>query len=864
MPIQTIHHNDTRAHIPSKEEAGYESGNPKTQKQQTELPLNPVTTRGQDPELYWLGKYGPEDAQERLQVDIRSLYRHEHIVPENLIKGLYRAAAPAEGQQLSLNELFGNALERDELNKTGDYYQQPPDGWSNRLIQGDSALVMASLLEREGMAGAVQCVYFDPPYGIKYNKNWQIKLNDPKTGSADADEGLSGEPEQIKAFRDTWELGIHSYLSYLRERLLLARELLSDSGSCFVQISDENLHLVRSIMDEAFASENYIGLISFKKKGSQTGDFVPPINEYLIWYAKDKKQAKSKFKSLFVPRDTESAWEAGFTSLELADGTVRPLESAEVLGEKELPKGSKIFRANPFFSDKSGPNDLVEINGKSYPSGGNSWKVSPKQIPYLYRMGRVVVQKTRIRFKSYAEDFPLIAMPNLWLGMGGAADKRYVVQTNAEVVKRCILMTTDPGDLVLDPTCGSGTSAYVAEQWGRRWITIDTSRIAVNIAKTRLMTATFPAYRRVNEQDIRHGFVYKTVPHITLKSLANDEPPETETLYDQPEVDKTRFRVAGPFTVETLQSLDPVAPPAATDDSPNTAATEGQFAERVYEMLRSAGIRNGDATERAVFRRVEPVVSDREGQLHAEGFYAGDDGQERKAYIHVGPKFGAVSKQALNEAIKETRRRGDADWLVILGFHFETDVKGSQQSTSMGQFRVDTVRMNDDLMQDGLMKKDKKAAAFVTIGEPDIALVGPAGQPLKGKAAPGQEVRVEVRGLDLYDPIKDEVKARNVQDIAYWMVDDDYDGSNFVVKQVFFCGGDRDEFNKWRKGLSDTAKLSAKRRAEHTLRVELDEEAFDGLYGFRSHPVRVARAGQQLAVRVVSQFGEESTKVLAV
>jgi adenine-specific DNA-methyltransferase len=421
-------------------------------------------------------------------------------------------------------------------------------------------------------------------------------------------------------------------------------------------------------------------------------------------------------------------------------------------------------------------------------------------------------------------------------------------------------MCSDPGDLVLDPTCGSGTSAYVAEQWGRRWLTIDTSRIAINIAKTRLMTAVFPAYRRVSDTDIRHGFVYRTVPHITLKSLANDEPPETETLYDQPEVDKSRFRVAGPFTVETLQSLDPVAPARATDAAAPDAADAAQFTERVYEMLRSAGIRNGDATERAVFRRVEPVVADREGQLHAEGYFVGADGQERKAYIHVGPKFGAVSKQALNGAIKETQRRGDADWLVMLGFVFETEVEGR----NMGSFRVDTVRMHDDLMQDGLMKKDKKAAAFVTIGEPDIALTTAAGETLIGKPTVGQEIRAEVRGLDLYDPIRDEVKARNVQDIAYWMVDDDYDGSNFVVKQVFFCGGDHDEFTKWKKGISDTAKLTAKKRAEHTLRIELDEEAFDGLYGFRSHPIKVQRAGQQVAVRVVSQFGEESTKVLGV
>ena len=857
MPIQTTHHRDTRAHIPSQEEAGYEAANPNAQQPHTQLPLNPVTQRGQDPELYWLGKYGPADDQERLQVDIRSLYRHEHIVPETLIKSLTRAAAaPAEGQQLSLNELFGNALERDELTKTGEYYQHPPDGWTNRLIQGDSALVMASLLDRESMAGAVQCVYFDPPYGIKYGSNWQIRLNnrDVKDGQ---DESLSGEPEQIKAFRDTWELGIHSYLSYLRERLLLARELLTESGSCFVQISDENVHLVRCLMDEVFGSENFVSMITYRTSGGLGTNLLATNGDYIIWYAKEKSVLK--YNQLYVAKGFGE--ESMFRYVEEEDGERRTMTKAELQGE--IGKGIRPYRLSDLVSSGLTPSCVFDfqVGDRNFsPRKNYSWKTNANGIKNLIAKGRIIAPGNTPQYLRYFDDFPVQSISNFWTDTVGELSKDYVVQTGITVLQRCILMTTDPGDLVLDPTCGSGTSAYVAEQWGRRWLTIDTSRIAINIAKTRLMTAVFPAYRRVNEQDIRHGFVYRTVPHITLKSLANDEPPETETLYDQPEVDKTRFRVAGPFTVETLQSLDPVAPAAATDTAagPDDSA---RFTERVYEMLRSAGIRNGDAQQKAVFRRVEPVVSDREGQLHAEGFYADADGVERKAYLHVGPKFGAVSKQALNGAVKETQRRGDADWLVVLGFQFETEVQGR----NMGSFRVDIVRMNDDLMQDGLMKKDKKAAAFVTIGEPDIALVAAdTHQALPARPTVGQQVRAEVRGLDLYDPIRDEVKARNVQDIAYWMVDDDYDGSNFVVKQIFFCGGDHDEFAKWRKGLSDVAKLSAKRKAEHTLRLELDEEAFDGLYGFRSHPIRVQRVGQQIAVRVVSQFGEESTRVLAV
>lgn len=835
-----------RMFIPSREEAGQEADAVQGLPTVKAVPLNPVTHRGQDPELYWLHKYGVTDQQSALNVDIRSLYRHEHIAPEKIIARLYGFKSRDDAQnELFTNELHGNPLALDELDKPGAYYRHP-DKWQNRMIQGDSLLTMTSLLEREGMAGQVQCIYMDPPYGIKYGSNWQMRLNDRNVKDG-ADDHLSGEPEVIKAFRDTWELGIHSYLSYLRDRLLVAKELLSNSGSCFVQISDENVHLVRCLMDEVFGSENFVGLISFKKKGSQSGDFIPPINEYLIWYARAKDAAK--FRPLFVPRDLQSGFEAGFTSVQLEDGSIRPVSQAEFDGDMPLPVGAKIFRANPLFSDKSGPNDYVEIDGKQYPSGGNSWKVSPKQIPGLYRAGRIIVQKTRLRFKSFAEDFPLTAMSNLWLGLGGAVDKKYVVQTNADVIKRCILMTTDPGDLVLDPTCGSGTTAHVAEQWGRRWITTDTSRIALNIAKTRLMTATYPWYKLADTSagDIRHGFVYKTVPHVTLKSLANGEPPDTETLFDQPEQDKKKLRVAGPFTVETLQSFEPLAPDqlnAANADMDNVQ----RFTDRIFEHLKTAGIKNGDRNETAVFSRVD-IINDAEGALHAEGWYDTAQG-ERKAYLVIGPQFGSVSKAAVNAAVKACSRRADADWLVILGFAFESDIDNRSVTRKIGSFEVTKARMHDDLMQEGLIKKDKKAASFVTIGEPDIGLIRSAGS-----------VQIEIKGLDIYDPVKDEVKARSVADISYWMLDDQYDGSSFMPSQIFFCGGDKDEFAKFKKGLQSLAVASTKKAAEQTLKIELDDEAFDRLYGFVSHPVPATK-GRKLAVRVISQFGEESTKVM--
>lgn len=406
-------------------------------------------------------------------------------------------------------------------------------------------------------------------------------------------------------------------------------------------------------------------------------------------------------------------------------------------------------------------------------------------------------------------------------------------------------MTTDPGDLVLDPTCGSGTTAYVAEQWGRRWITIDTSRIALNIAKQRLMTATFPYYVLHDAQNIRHGFEYKTVPHVTLKSLANDEPAEVETLYDQPLEDKRTLRVAGPFTVETLQNFEPLDP-AQLDDGSRQTAADSAFEARIFAHLTAAGVRNGIKNEQAIFLRVDALA---DAYLHAEGFY-GAAAQEKKAYFHIGPQFGTVAKHAVNEAIKACRMRGDADWLIILGFSFESGITNENITQRVGSFEVTKVRMHDDLMQAGLLKKDKKAASFVTIGEPDVTLT-----------RTGAEAVVTIAGLDIYDPMADVVKARNVEDIAYWMLDSAYDGSNFVARQVFFCGGKHDEFARWRKGLDNLAQQKAKRNVERTLKIEIDDDAFARLYGFASHPFAVA-PGQRVAVRVVSQFGEESTKIL--
>jgi adenine-specific DNA-methyltransferase len=859
-PIKAFRHKgEKRAHIPSAEEAGYESASAKVQgaPEQHDFARNPIVHRGQDPELYWLNKYGADDHEDRTSVDIRSLYRHEHIAPESIIKGLYRLVATesSEGPDLTgftTVELFGNAIAHEELDKVSDYYTHS-DGWTNRLIQGDSLLAMTSLLEREGMAGQVQCLYFDPPYGIKYGSNWQIRLNN-RTVTDGQDDSLSGEPEQIKAFRDTWELGIHSYLSYLRDRLLVARELLHESGSCFVQISDENVHLVRCLMDEVFGSGNFRSLITFKKTAGLGTHGISSVADYLLWYARDRE----KMKERTVYAEQNFADDPNYVWIMNDAGEKRRLTSEERTTMR-IPAGWRLFRHQIFLAAGRTESCVypLEFKGETFrPTANRSWSTNKAGAQVLIGKKRLTKNGNTLNYVRFADDFPINPLSNFWAdaASGVGMEKRYVVQTNVKIVQRCVLMTTDPGDLVLDPTSGSGTTAFVAEQWGRRWITSDTSRIAVNIAKTRLLTGSFPYYQLYDQQtcDLRQGFIYKKIPHVTLSSIANNETAEEVPLYDQPLEDKKRLRVAGPFTVETLQNYEPISPEELARQREAETELAG-FEDGIFEELRHAGVKTGDKQEAIKFTRIDRLA---DARLHAEGWYVPTDtalretnGNEKKAYLYIGPKFGTVSKQAVNEAIKACRDKRDGDWLLILGFSFES---GLQDITTrdFGSFRASIVRMHDDLLQEGLLKRVAKSASFVTIGEPDIRLNRKNGT-----------ATVEIAGLDIYDPVKDEVKSRDVHDINYWMLDDNYDGSNFVVRQVFFCGGDKDEFDAWKKGLSNLAVASTKKKAEQTLKIEIDDDAFANTYGHLSRPFKIEK-GQKIAVRVISQFGEETTKVL--
>ena len=486
---------------------------------------------------------------------------------------------------------------------------------------------MNSLLEKEGMAGQVQMVYFDPPYGIKYGSNFQPFVNkrDVKDGK---DEDLTAEPEMVKAFRDTWELGLHSYLSYLRDRLLLARELLHESGSVFVQISDENVHHVREILDEVFGAKNFRLEIAFKKTGYQASGLLPSNYDYICWYAKDL--SKIKYHQLHISKLETSAFVGQDLWIELKDGTRRRLTEVETSDLVKAENGGRVFRHKlAEGAGASGNTEPFEFERRSFrPKEGKHWSTTPKGMANLAKAKRFIVMGNSLRYVNYLADFPVTPITTIWpdtVVSGFSEPQQYVVQTATKAVSRCLLMTTDPGDLVLDITCGSGTTAFVAEQWGRRWITCDTSRVALTLAKQRLMTAVFDYYQLAHpDEGVDSGLRYKTVPHVTLKSIANNEPPEPETLYDQPLVDTGKTRVTGPFTVEAvpapmvkspgeLSGEETAAPMPADESVARSGATVRQDEWR-SELLRT-GIR-GKGGQMIHFSRVEPFSGTR--WLHAD------------------------------------------------------------------------------------------------------------------------------------------------------------------------------------------------------------------------------------------------------
>ena len=892
--------------------------------------------RDLDPQLVWRGK--DECDVSDLVVSAPPLFIQEKVHPKVLIDDLRRQSrsgqAPTAGDGAEVQtDLFAdfNGLPDDDART--EFYQHDAN-WSNRMILGDSLQVMASLAEREGLRGKVQCIYLDPPYGIKFNSNfqWSTTSRDVQDGNASH---ITREPEQVKAFRDTWRDGIHSYLRYLRDRLVVARELLAESGSIFVQISDENVHLLRTLVDEVFRPQNAVATIVWKK-GAPRSKTIKNAFNYILWYAKDADACK--VRKMYRPRDVNEGSTEDPKKLalwgELPDGKTRPLTTDEKRAPWLVPEGTRVFR----IQDLEGTGELfaVEIDGRSYfPRKGRRWRGNPEQFERLKFAGRIsVTDKKGLGFRFFVvEDSPVIEFTNMWDDTAGnVPDMVYVVQTNAKIVSRCLLMTTDPGDLVLDPTCGSGTTASVAEQWGRRWITIDTSRVALALARARIMGARYPYYLLADSpqgqrkdaeitrkapsdtptgEDVRQGFVYERVPHITLKSIANNaeidviwerwqetleplrdalnatlhcdwqewqiprqasevwpaEAVEThrlwwdarvarqqeidasiaagadyEYLYDKPYQDGRKVRVAGPFTVESVsphrvlavdehdELLDHAAEPRP--DGP-----QQDFAAVILEQLATAGVQQAHKEDRIAFAAVTSWPGE---YICAEGRYLegdGDFGPEKRAGIFVGPEFGTVTRPDLVAAAREA---GDAgfDVLVACAFNYEAH---ASEFNHLGRIPVLKARMNADLHMAQELKNTGKGNLFVIFGEPDIDIL-PAG----GDAADGGQLRVKIKGVDVFHPNTGEVRSDGADGIACWFIDTDYNEESFFVRHAYFLGA-----NDPYKALKTT------------LKAEIDADAWESLHSDTSRSFDRPESGR-IAVKVINHLGDEVMKVFRV
>ena len=784
-----------------------------------------------DPTLQWAGKAEGTS----FEVPTSSIHIHESIKPLNIIARVTKEYSHAlDGQmegQISMFEAETPAERMRRRRESIEFYQHGVD-WTNRMIAGDSLVIMNSLLEKEGMAGQVQMVYIDPPYGIKYGSNFQPFV-DKRDVKDKKDEDLSQEPEMIKAFRDTWELGIHSYLSYLRDRLLLARELLADTGSVFVQISDENLHHVREICDEVFGADNYISLIPFRKKTMPLGaTYLERMHDYIIWYAKNAE--KAKYHQLYESQDVQGDVHWGW--IELPNGARRKMTKEELSNHKLLPMGAKIFRLVPLWPVTYSPNSVfdIEYNGKIYqPPQGQCWVTNPEGIKRLIEANRIMPEgEGNLRYIYYLDDYPLKKLTSFWDDTVGAREQKYVVQTATKVIQRCMLMTTDPGDLVLDITCGSGTTAYVAEQWGRRWITCDTSRVAITLAKQRLMSATFDYYKLAHEeQGVGSGFVYKAIPRIALKTIANGEEPNREIQYDQPEIDKTKVRVTGPFTVEALPA--PVVKPL--DDVLQEDDVSAKQADWRDQLLATGILGRGGA--RLEFSRVEPLQGTRYLQAEAET----KEETPRRAVICFAGETKPLDSRMVALALDEAENLRPAPKLIVFAaFQFDPEAAKDIDSTNWPGVTLLKAQMNTDLMTEDLKKKRSSDQSFWLVGQPDVELI-------RDKRTKDR-YKVKVNGFDYYDVKKGTVESGSTSRIAMWMLDTDYDGMCIEPDMVFFpMGGKKDGWNKLAK----------------TLKTEINMDLIDKYAGNESLWF-TAQPNTAIAVKIIDDRGIESLRVIRI
>ena len=877
--------------------------------------------RDLDPQLVWRGK--DEQDWSDLVVHAPPIYIQEKVHPKVLIDDLLKRTGSTEKTADDQINLFAdfNGLPSDDA-KT-EFYQHDAN-WSNRMILGDSLQVMASLAEREGLQGKVQCIYFDPPYGIKFNSNFQWS-----TTSRDVKDGNSGhitrEPEQVKAFRDTWRDGIHSYLTYLRDRLTVARDLLTDSGSIFMQIGDENVHRVRAVMDEVFGDDNFCALISYRTSVPLTSVGLPSISDHIIWYAKNR--AVYKFRDLFEFRDFGE--KSRFTNIEFEDGDRRGLTQQEQSEPTSIPSNGKVFSVENLVSSGFTPSctfsftfDGVEFSAAS----DKSWKTHLEGMRKLAKASRISNSGRTLRYKFYLNDYPVKKLTNSWSDTAGDADKTYVVQTHSKVIQRCMLMVTDPGDLALDPTCGSGTTAFVAEQWGRRWITIDTSRVALALARARIMGARYPFYLLADSREgqlkeaevtltvpssqpalgnIRHGFVYERVPHITLGSIANNA--EIDVIWDlwQARLDPLRGSL--------------------------NAALKKDWQE--WEIPRNADAQWPDATKKlhadwrqARIGRQQEIDKSIAAKAEFENLY--DRPYNDKKRVRVAGPFtveslsphrvlGVDENDELIDSLGESKNGDEHDFVQKILENLKT--AGVQQAHKEDKINFTSLipwpgylvcaegRYHEG---DSESEAEKRAAIFIgpefgTVARPDLVSAareaGDAGfdvlitcafnydahstefsklgripvlkarmnadlhmsDELKntGKGnlfvifgepdidileAESGQIQVKVNGVDVFHPNTGEVRSDGADGIACWFIDTDYNEESFFVRHAYFLGA-----NDPYKSLKTT------------LKAEINEEAWATLNSDTSRPFDKPESGR-IAVKVINHLGDEVMKVFRV
>lgn len=917
--VESLRHNDRRKNIPTEELRDFVADDEKHPKTML-YPRDPSL----DPQLVWKGK----DAQDSkdLAVPVVPIYIQEKIHPHAIIDD-FKAQAKKDEPQAQFN-LFSdfNGIEFEQLI---DFYQHEQN-WSNRMILGDSLLVMTSLAEKEGLKGKVQMIYLDPPYGIDFKSNWQVSTRNHKDIKNTRSKDISRQPEQVRAFRDSWKLGIHSYLAYLRDRFVVSRELLTDSGSIFVQIGDENVHLVRCVLDEVFGRDNFIAIIPFRKKTMPFGtSFIEQMSDFLIWYAKTKHgsggQSVAKYRKLFAMQDVEGEFHHCW--YELPSGFRNRMTNEELHDHDLLPKGANVYRLKSL--EPSGPMESgmfrYEFEGRTYDHPKNGYGTGPEGMDRLRLAGRLQPEGNRLTLVLYAAESPASALTAPWHDTVGADEKIYAVQTNSEVVKRCLLMTTDPGDLVIDPTCGSGTTAYVAEQWGRRWITIDTSRVALALARTRLMVARYhyyvladsaegalkeaeitetlpkePQQRAANE--VKKGFVYKRVPHITLKSIANNEQIDTiHAVWEQ-----KLASILADLNEALKQSLQewevPREPEEKWPEKPKKLleswwdmrrARQKEIDEAIakaadYEILYDQPYEDNKkvrVTGPFTVESLSPhrVLSTDEDLPSSESEAGTESSGQFETMIIENLKKAGVQNTVKNERLKFDRLEPYAGaWLHAEGEYTENDksrrvavcigpehgtvgpdlIKEAAKEAVQGigfdllivcGFAFDP-HVSEEVKRYGkLTILPTRMNADLSMGDELLKKTGSGnlftvfGEPdLKVDSGNDGTMTVELKGLDIYDPTTGEIRASSTDDIACWFIDTNYNGESFFVRHSYFTGADR-PYEKLSKAL----------------RAEINEDAWEQLYRTKSRPFKRPDTGK-IAVKVINHYGDEVLRVYPV